>query len=168
MHLLSDLQAWLLPNIYIWGFHLCRIWCNNNGYLTTNISRKHSVFLLKSSYAYEECKMPWFMDLQTLEDEDTKLPPNVWFQLPTEMASYPWRMDSLATPWWKSCKSHTLNFFSNTLNATAILNCLAVHKIIFYGLYILCMLQSALIKKNANLKKYMNILQWTDSSIQKN
>jgi hypothetical protein len=87
------------------------------------------------------------------------LPPNVWFQLHPEMASYPWRMDSSATPSQKSCNSHTLNFFSDTLNTTAILNCLTVHKIILYGVYILCMLQFTLIKKKADLKKYINILQ---------
>jgi len=108
------------------------------------------------------------MDPRTLEGEDTMLPKNVWFQLPPEMVSYPWRMDSSATPRQNSCNSRSLNFFSNTLNATAILNCLTVHKIILYGVHIPCMLQSALIKKNADLKKYMNTLQWSDFSIQKN
>jgi len=108
------------------------------------------------------------MDLHPLEGEDNMLPPNVWFQLSPEMVSYPWRIDSSATPWWKSCNLHTLNFFSDTINATGILNCLNVHKITLYGVYILCMLQPALSKKNADLKKYMNILQWSGFCVQKN
>jgi hypothetical protein len=99
------------------------------------------------------------MDLSTLEDEDTMLPPKVWFQLSTDMASYPCRMESSATPLQESCNSHILNFFSDILNTTEILNCLTVHKIILYSLYILCMLQSALVKKNADLKICMNILE---------
>jgi hypothetical protein len=86
------------------------------------------------------------------------LPPNVWFQLPSDEASYPCRMESSAMPLRGSCSLHILNFFSDSLNATEILHCLTVHKIILYSLYILCMLQYGLVKKNVDLKIYTNIL----------
>jgi hypothetical protein len=87
------------------------------------------------------------------------LPPNVCFQLPADMVSYPCKMESSATPLQKSHNSHTLYFFSDTLNATKVLNWLTVHKIILYSLHILCMLQSILVKKNSDLKICINILQ---------
>jgi hypothetical protein len=100
-------------------------------------------------------------------DEHTMLPPNVWFKLHHEMMSSPWRMESSATTLQESCNSHILYFFSDTLNSSAILNSLTVHKIIIYDVYILCMLQSALIKKNADQKIYINILQWSGFSVHK-
>ena len=87
------------------------------------------------------------------------LHPNVCFQLPTDMVSYPCKMESSATPLQKSHNSHTLCFFSDTLNATKVLNWLTVHKIILYSLHILCMLQSILVKKNSDLKICVSILQ---------